>query len=242
MKRALAYQDEKSDKFWRVEQQDNAIVVNYGKAGTTGKYEIKEFDDEDGALEQAGKLVTQKLKKGYVDDPGFDYINHRYFDDEEFGPHPLTSHPNFVRHFTEDFYYDCCDEEAPFGSDEGSDTLYIISEKLRQRPDFDFAALPRYIIEQEWGMTYLPVDSLDKDAVARLLASDEMNVIQSDMITYAAAFAQIKITGKLDAGLQQGALDAMQRFQLTAEILAWGAGHSPQIDQMIQDLSAFRGV
>lgn len=242
IKQALTYKDEKSDKFWRMEQLESAFVVNYGKTGTTGKYEIKEFDDEAEAIKQAEKLAAQKLKKGYVENPAFDYISHWYYDDEETGPHPLTSHPHFREHFTDEFYYDCCDEEAPFGSDEGSDALYIIGEKLRKKPDFDFAGFPRYIVEDEWDMSYIPVDTLDEAAVRDLLERDEMNVIQSDMITYAAAFAQIKIMGKLDAGLRQGALDAMERYQVTALIQEWGEGRSPQMDQMIRDLAAFKGV
>ena len=44
---ALRYTDEKSDKFWRVEYIDNCLVVNYGKVGAIGKYQVKEFDSED---------------------------------------------------------------------------------------------------------------------------------------------------------------------------------------------------
>ena len=41
---ALHFKDEKTDKFWFVETLDCEMMVNYGKTGTTGKYEIKEFD------------------------------------------------------------------------------------------------------------------------------------------------------------------------------------------------------
>lgn len=49
----------------------------------------------------------------------FDAVHHLYFDTEEYGLHPLTSHPVFRACFSEELYYDCGDEEAPFGSDEG---------------------------------------------------------------------------------------------------------------------------
>ena len=54
---ALHFKDEKTDKFWFVETLVCEMMVNYGKTGTTGKYEIKEFDRN----------------------------NHYYFDDEEQG-------------------------------------------------------------------------------------------------------------------------------------------------------------
>ena len=44
MQQTLRYTDAKSDKFWRIETLANQFVVNYGKYGTNGRYEIKEFD------------------------------------------------------------------------------------------------------------------------------------------------------------------------------------------------------
>lgn len=239
MQKAFTYRDDKTDKFWRIEQLDAEFAVNYGKTGVTGKYEIKEFDSGEACLKQAAKLIAQKIKKGYVETSSFDYINHWYFDDNEIGLHPLTSHPYFREHFTAEFYYDCCDEEAPFGSDEGADTLYIMTEKLRKKPSFAFADFPEYIIEQEWDMRYLPVDSLDRDVVGAALEADEMNLIQSNMITYAAAFGQVKITGRLDKSLCERAVLALQRQQLVAEIQEWGP-RSAIMDGMIQDLLSFK--
>ncbi|WP_369762085.1 WGR domain-containing protein, partial [Fusobacterium sp. oral taxon 370] len=37
----LRFKDEKSDKFWFIETLDCELMVNYGKIGATGKYEIK---------------------------------------------------------------------------------------------------------------------------------------------------------------------------------------------------------
>ena len=43
MIQALHFKNEKSDKFWFVETLESEMMGNYGKTGTTGKYEIKEF-------------------------------------------------------------------------------------------------------------------------------------------------------------------------------------------------------
>jgi uncharacterized protein YfeS len=71
------------------------------------------------------------MKKGYLFYPDFDPDAQFYFDDDEIGLHPLTSRPKYRARFTDDIYYDCADEETPFGSDEGSDTLAFIEENIR---------------------------------------------------------------------------------------------------------------
>ncbi len=103
----FSYVDEKSDKFWRVETLANALVLNWGKTGTAGRYDIKEFASAEICLEQAEKLLVGKLKKGYQEMPDFDLNNHLYFDIADWGPHRLTSHPLFRQYFADDLYYDC---------------------------------------------------------------------------------------------------------------------------------------
>ena len=99
MKQTLHYTDEKSDKFWRIETGGCALVVNRGRTGTAGRYEIKEFSTEEECEKQAVKLAASKRKKGYTDMPDFDAMHHFYFDTDEYGLHPLTSHPAFRTFF-----------------------------------------------------------------------------------------------------------------------------------------------
>lgn len=63
MIQALHFKDEKSDKFWFIETLDCELMVNYGKTGATGKYEIKEFDTIEECEKEALKLVNSKKKK-----------------------------------------------------------------------------------------------------------------------------------------------------------------------------------
>ncbi|EKH0140696.1 TPA: WGR domain-containing protein, partial [Shigella flexneri] len=39
--RHFIYQDEKSHKFWTVEQQGNELHISWGKVGTKGQSQIK---------------------------------------------------------------------------------------------------------------------------------------------------------------------------------------------------------
>lgn len=39
--RHFIFQDEKSHKFWAVEQQGNELHINWGKVGTNGQSQVK---------------------------------------------------------------------------------------------------------------------------------------------------------------------------------------------------------
>ncbi len=60
------YQDEKSHKFWAVEQQGNELHISWGKVGTTGQSQVKNFADAAAAETAELKLIAEKTKKGYV--------------------------------------------------------------------------------------------------------------------------------------------------------------------------------
>jgi predicted DNA-binding WGR domain protein len=66
--RSLRYTDEKSDKFWSIELSESSHTVNYGRYGTDGQTQTKDFPTEEAARKSYDKLVAEKLKKGYVED------------------------------------------------------------------------------------------------------------------------------------------------------------------------------
>ncbi|EMO43727.1 WGR domain-containing protein [Leptospira santarosai] len=68
MKHRLTFKDDKSDKFWNIEVDETSFTVTYGKTGTIGQTQTKSFDDEEKCLKEAEKLLSEKLKKGYVED------------------------------------------------------------------------------------------------------------------------------------------------------------------------------
>ena len=238
---AYRYKDEKSDKFWRIECSETAFAVNYGKTGTIGQYQYKGFGSEAECQKEAKKLIASKVKKGYKPYPEFDPAAQFYFDDDEIGLHPLTSHPAFRAHFTDELYYDCVDDEAPFGSDEGADTLAFITDVIRKNKALNFASFPKKLVEDYWDMKYIPAENISQEAVEQLVKEDEMNMTQSDMVTYASAFAQIKITGRLDSTLKEAALNSIRRIEITAKIMGWNKTGQPSeiAEKMIRDLERF---
>lgn len=241
MKRAFEFSDDKSHKFWWIESKDSAYVVNYGRTGTIGKYQIKEFDDAAECTKEAEKLIASKLRKGYKEIDNYDFDHHIYLDDEEIGPHPLTSHPNFRRSFTdEEFYYSVLDDESPFGSDEGSDTLAFIGEEIRKKGTLDFLDFPRHLIEDDFDMPYLcpPEGEIDAAAAQELAKKQSSELAQSDMVTYATAFGQIKVTGRIDRKLKERALQAIRRFSV-AFLTDPNEAVSPLAMQLLSDLERF---
>lgn len=241
MKKAFISKSEKSNKFWTINYSGCDFSVNYGKVGTFGKFQIKEFDTEEKCNKEAEKLISQKLKKGYEPYPKFDFNAQLYFDDIEIGVHEKTSHPIFVEHFKDELYYSCGDEEAPFGSDEGHDTLAELMECIRKSKTIDFTRFPKKIIEETWDMKYFPPEeNMDSTTLKKLLAADkdnEMLIFQSDQVTMAVAFGQIKITGKISQELKKAALLSLKRIGMIAEITDYG--ESEILEEMISDLESF---
>ncbi|EKR7608849.1 TPA: WGR and DUF4132 domain-containing protein [Escherichia coli] len=65
--KSYIYQDEKSHKFWAVEQQGNELHISWGKVGTQGQSQVKNFADVAAAEKAKLKLIAEKTKKGYVE-------------------------------------------------------------------------------------------------------------------------------------------------------------------------------
>ncbi|MDR1961035.1 MAG: WGR domain-containing protein, partial [Gracilibacteraceae bacterium] len=215
MKRAFFYKDEKSDKFWAIHAEGEAFAVHYGKTGTAGKFDIKEFGDADECAKAAEKLIRSKQAKGYKEAPDFDFSAQIYIDTDEIGPHRLSSHPRFAAHFTDDFYYDCGDEEAPFGSDEGSDTLNLLEEYIRKNRNGDIVYFPQRVMEKDWGMEYIPPDFFDEAGIKAEIAKPDDAIPRSQLLTIndqviiATALGQIKIMGEVSQRLKVHAQNAL---------------------------------
>ena len=54
-----------SNKFWKMKVQGNIFIVSYGRVGTMGSVNTKEFASEELCWKEANKLIQSKFKKGY---------------------------------------------------------------------------------------------------------------------------------------------------------------------------------
>jgi predicted DNA-binding WGR domain protein len=67
---SLEFEEGTSSKFWRARVEGKTLYVNYGKLGSTGQTQVKDFADPATAAKEYDKLVKEKRKKGYVDAGG----------------------------------------------------------------------------------------------------------------------------------------------------------------------------
>lgn len=66
----LEFEEGTSSKFWRARTDGQTLYVNYGKIGSAGQTQVKDFGDAATATKEYNKLVNEKRKKGYVDAGG----------------------------------------------------------------------------------------------------------------------------------------------------------------------------
>ena len=65
--RRFKYKDEKSSKFWQIRQEGGVLTLQWGRIGTQGQGQNKEFVDAAQALAAMNKLITEKTGKGYLE-------------------------------------------------------------------------------------------------------------------------------------------------------------------------------
>jgi uncharacterized protein (TIGR02996 family) len=68
--RTFTFVEGGSNKFWNVELAGTRVTVTFGRAGTKGQTQVKEFADAAAARKAHDKLVKEKLAKGYVETTG----------------------------------------------------------------------------------------------------------------------------------------------------------------------------
>jgi predicted DNA-binding WGR domain protein len=66
----LEFEEGNSSKFWRARVEGKTLYVNYGKIGSNGQPQVKDFAGPDAAQHEYDKLVREKRKKGYQDAGG----------------------------------------------------------------------------------------------------------------------------------------------------------------------------
>ena len=63
MKRVFVFQDFKSQKFWSIEVVGTDVTVNYGKLGTDGQTQVKNYATTEDAEKAANKLIAEDKER-----------------------------------------------------------------------------------------------------------------------------------------------------------------------------------
>lgn len=212
----------KSKQYWQITVVDEFCAIHFGKVGATGTWQLLENLDEDSAAESAADLIKAKQRAGFVTDTGFDPAAVRYFDDPEFGPHRLTSHPKFNEHFSDELYQDSPNEQSPFGSDDGADTLHDLQDALQADTGLDLLVFPEQLVTHRWEMQYHPPTADDEGDYWSIGGPGA-----TDQAIVATVFGAVKVTGKLSPELKALGLQSLRRWQRLGTV---GDGATPAGD------------
>jgi predicted DNA-binding WGR domain protein len=63
--REFTFGEGKSRKFWNIERSENAVSVHFGRIGTSGRRQTREFASPDKADAAHQRMIAEKLGKGY---------------------------------------------------------------------------------------------------------------------------------------------------------------------------------
>lgn len=59
-----------SNKYWEISQAGQQVTVHFGRIGTNGQTQTKDFESWDAAAEHVRKMVDEKLREGYQEAEG----------------------------------------------------------------------------------------------------------------------------------------------------------------------------
>lgn len=218
MLHVLHLPDTQTGRFWRIETLKQDLMLNWGRVGSSGRYELRSYPSSEECEKEANSLLQSKLRAGYQEDIVFDPTKPYYYDDDDYGLHPLTSHPTFRRYFQSPIYYSSIEEGAPFGNDEGSDALWELGDLLRRRPKADLIHYPISLLTKLYHLPFYPPKGESSEDLAALKGEKLEGrplleqLRRTDRVILALALAQIKITGSLSQGLYTLALKALDRL------------------------------
>jgi len=66
-RRVFHYSDDVSHKFWSIDLDGSTQIAQWGRIGTTGQMQTKEFASADAAQAACAKLIAEKVRKGYIE-------------------------------------------------------------------------------------------------------------------------------------------------------------------------------
>ena len=136
-------------------------------------------------------------------------------------PDRKTAHPAAVKLLPEEFFWDICDDNSPFGNDDGADTLATLTRYVNSGGSNLINFLDDLF--SGWGVANRNLDltTMDELEAAAKQGDIEMIVSMRDNAIIASAFGQFLIQGKIDHQLKSLAMKAMKRRQLPTSIQLW---------------------
>ncbi len=144
-------------------------------------------------------------------------------EEEIYGINKEYGHPNALALIPDEFFWDCVDEMAPFGSDEGDMALSEFREWRKENPEAPVKECIVWTIESVGEMDIADYNAAiaDKNLIAKQLKDDDFNFEQYvntlDISVIATGFGQLADEGKIDADAKPLIQIALDRQTLVNE-------------------------
>lgn len=129
---------------------------------------------------------------------------------------PETAHPRARKLMVEEFFWDCVDEEAPFGSDEGSDAYYEFRSWREENKKKNLTACLSWIMGgklKKYTQEICSDETIKRDLEDpdEAFLADEYDMFTLDATVIATALGQLLDEGKIDAEAKPYVLVAIHR-------------------------------
>ena len=133
-------------------------------------------------------------------------------------------HPRALQIIPDDFFWDCTDELAPFGSDEGDTALSEYRDWRREHPDSPLEECIIWTIESVGEIDASAYsDAIFQEETVRAQVDDpdfddQQLIYTTDVSVIATAFGQLADEGKMDASAKPYVRRALNRQMVWARI------------------------
>lgn len=131
-------------------------------------------------------------------------------------PSPETAHPKAAQILTNEFFWDCVDENSPFGNDTGADTLAFLRVWREAHPHSDPVEFLGKVLAEVFEVPDAHWDVVEPERVRELLVESEYEVSARDDAVIAVAFGQLVLEGNVETEIRRRALSALLRQESPA--------------------------
>jgi uncharacterized protein YfeS len=127
------------------------------------------------------------------------------------------AHPRALELIPDDFFWDCTDELAPFGSDEGDQALHEFQSWRKENVDGPIELCLAWTIESVGEMDFSEyTDAIFDESTVRIQVEDpefddQQLIYATDVSVIATTFSQLVVEGKIDASAKPIARRAIKR-------------------------------
>ncbi len=147
--------------------------------------------------------------------------------DEPYGIDKHNAHPRAIELIPEPFFWDCVDELAPFGSDEGDTALAEYRDWRKEHPKTPTLECLRWTIESVGEMDFSDYNKtlLNPETIHTQLEDpnfdDQQFIYTLDISIIATGFGQLVDEGKIDAENKPIIQLALNRQKIWAAAADW---------------------